>query len=112
MDSTNRIWGYAMDKNNGSIHVVTPSLSVNVVVTMAASNYTYTGTIINTSATLNAYDFSGSRIAANVSLTIDGSTMTFADGTKQKNILTSSSGDTSVSLQIYGGGVNNIYAYA
>lgn len=112
MDSTNRIWGYAMDKNNGSIHVITPSLSVNVVVTMAASNYTYTGTIINTSATVNAFDFSGSRIAANVSLTIDGTTMTFADGSKQRNILTSASGDTSVALQIYGGGVNNIYAYA
>jgi hypothetical protein len=113
MDSTNRIWGYAMDKMNGSIHVITPSLSVNVAVTMAASNYTYSGTTINTSATINAYDYTGSRIAANVSLTIDGSTMTFAsNGLKTLNVLTSASGDTTVNLNIYGGGVNNIYAYA
>jgi hypothetical protein len=113
MDSTNRIWGYAMDKNNGSIHVVTPSLSVNVSVVMAATNYTYSGTTINTSAAINAYDYTGTRIAANVSLTIDGSTMTFAsNGLKTLNVLTSTSADTTVALNIYGGGVNNIYAYA
>jgi hypothetical protein len=113
MDSTNRIWGYAMDKQNGSIHVVTPSLSVNVSVRMAATNYTYSGTTINTSATINAYDYTGTRIAANVSLTIDGTTMTFADnGLKTLNVLTSDSGDTTVNLNIYGGGVNNMYAYA
>jgi len=113
MDSTNRIWGYAMDKDNGSIHVVTPSLSVNVAVQMAAANYTYTGTTINTSATINAYDYTGTRIAANVSLTIDGSTMVFAsNGLRTLNVLTSTSADTTVNLNIYGGGVNNIYAYA
>ena len=113
MDSTNRIWGYAMDKDNGSIHVITPSLSVNVAVQMAAANYTYTGTTINTSATINAYDYTGTRIAANVSLTIDGSTMVFAsNGLRTLNVLTSTSADTTVNLNIYGGGVNNIYAYA
>ena len=113
MDITNRIWGYAMDKNNGSIHILTPSLSVNVVINMAASSYTYTGTTISTSAAINAYDYTGSRIAANVTLTIDGTTMTFAsNGLKTYNIQTSTSADTTVGLNIYGGGVNNIYAYA
>lgn len=113
MDITNRIWGYAMDKNNGSIHILTPSLSVNVVINMAASSYTYTGTTISTSAAINAFDFTGSRISANVTLTIDGTTMVFAtNGLKTLNIQTSTVADTTVGLNIYGGGVNNIYAYA
>jgi hypothetical protein len=113
MDTTNRIWGYAMDENNGSLHVLTPSLSVNVVIQMASVSYTYTGTTISTSATINAYDFTGSRVAANVTLTIDGTTMTFAqNGLRTLNIQTSSTIDTTVNLSIFGGGVNNIYAYA
>jgi len=113
MDTTNRIWGYAMDENNGSIHVLTPSLSVNVVIQMASVSYTYTGTTISTSATINAYDFTGARVAANVTLTIDGTTMTFAqNGLRTLNIQTSSTIDTTVNLSIFGGGVNNIYAYA
>jgi len=113
LDSTNRIWGYAMDENNGSIHILTPSLSVNVVIQMAATSYTYTGTTISTSAAINAYDYTGSRVAANVTLTIDGTTMTFAqNGLRTLNIQTSSTIDTTVNLSIFGGGVNNIYAYA
>ena len=113
LDNTNRIWGYAMDENNGSIHVLTPSLSVNVVIQMAATSYTYTGTTISTSAAINAYDYTGSRVTANVTLTIDGTTMTFAqNGLRTLNIQTSSTVDTTVNLSIFGGGVNNIYAYA
>jgi hypothetical protein len=105
------MWGYAMDKNNGNIHIVTPTLPVNVSVVMAATNFTYTGTTIGTTATVNAYDWAGNRLAANVQLTIDGSTMLFAtNSSKSYTVGTSSSGDTSVALNITGGGINNIYA--
>jgi hypothetical protein len=110
-DATGRMWGYAMDKNNGNIHIVTPTLPVNVSVVMAATNFTYTGTTIGTTATVNAYDWAGNRLAANVQLTIDGSTMLFAtNSSKSYTVGTSSSGDTSVALNITGGGINNIYA--
>jgi hypothetical protein len=110
-DSTGRIWGYAMDKNNGNIHIITPTLPVNVSVIMAATNFTYTGTAIPTTAVVNAYDYNGNRLAANVQLTIDGSTMLFStNSSKSLTVGTSNSADTTVNLNITGGGINNIYA--
>jgi len=111
MDATNRIWGYAMDKNNGSIHIITPTLPVNVAVIMSGTNFTYTGTTISATATVNAYDYTGNRLAANVQLSIDGSTMLFAtNSSRNLTVATSNTADTVVPVNITGGGINNIYA--
>lgn len=111
LDSTNRIWGIAMDKNNGNIHIIANTIPVNVAVVMANTNFTYTGATLNTTAAVNAYDFSGSRLTANVTLTIDGGTMTFAqNGSRSFTLTTSNTADTIVNLNISGGGLNNIYA--
>ena len=108
LDSTNRLWGVFGDKSSGSVHTITPSAPVTLSLVMAANSYTYTGTNITTSAVLNAYDSGGSRYSANVSLTIDGTTMTFDDASKSKSFQTSISADTTVNLIISGGGINNI----
>lgn len=111
MDSTGRIWGYAMDKNNGNIHIISPTIPVNVSVVMSNTNFTYTGTTLSPTATVNAYDYFGNRLAANVTLTIDGGTMNFAtNSSKTLSLTTSNTTDTLVTLSIAGGGVNNIYA--
>jgi len=111
MDATNRIWGYAMDKHNGSIHIITPTLPVNVAVIMSGTNFTYTGTTISATATVNAYDYTGNRLAANVQLSIDGSTMLFAtNSSRNLTVATSNTADTVVPVNITGGGINNIYA--
>jgi hypothetical protein len=111
LDSTNRIWGYAMDKNNGNIHIIANTIPVNVSVVMSNTNFTYTGSTLSPTATVNAYDYQGNRLTANVTLTIDGGSMTFAtNSSKSLTLTTSNTADTTVTLSIAGGGVNNIYA--
>ena len=111
MDSTNRIWGYAMDENNGNLHIIDTTIPSNVSVVMSNTNFTYTGTTLSPTATVNAYNYEGDRVTANVTLTIDGSTMNFAtNSSKTLSLTTSNTVDTIVNLSIAGGGVNNIYA--
>lgn len=111
IDSTGRVWGYAMDKNNGSLHIIDRNIPVNVSVVLANTNFTYTGTPLAPTANVNAYDFFGNRLSANVTLTIDGGTMLFAtNSSKTLSLQTSNTTDTVVNLTINGGGVNNIYA--
>ena len=111
MDSTNRIWGYAMDENNGNLHIIDTTIPSNVSVVMSNTDFTYTGTTLSPTATVNAYNYEGDRVTANVTLTIDGSTMSFAtNSSKTLSLTTSNTVDTIVSLSIAGGGVNNIYA--
>jgi hypothetical protein len=111
MDSTNRIWGYSMDENNGNIHIIDTTIPSNVSVVMSNTNFTYTGTTLSPTATVNAYNYEGDRVTANVTLTIDGSSMSFAtNSSKTLSLTTSNTVDTIVNLSIAGGGVNNIYA--
>jgi hypothetical protein len=111
MDSTNRIWGYSMDENNGNIHIIDTTIPSNVSVVMSNTDFTYTGTTLSPTATVNAYNYEGDRVTANVTLTIDGSTMSFAtNSSKTLSLTTSNTVDTIVNLSIAGGGVNNIYA--
>jgi hypothetical protein len=111
LDSSNRLWGTSAEKGFNTIHTITPSTPVTVSVVMAAASYTYTGTNIATTAVVNAYDSVGNRVVASVNLTIEGTTMVFtSNSTKNLTLSTSSSADTTVSLTISGGGVNNIVA--
>jgi hypothetical protein len=66
---------------------------------------------LSPTATVNAYNYEGDRVTANVTLTIDGSSMSFAtNSSKTLSLTTSNTVDTIVNLSIAGGGVNNIYA--
>lgn len=112
-DSLDRIWYVTAGKYGStypSIHLLTPSLPVTVTLTSAASDYTYSGSNINSTLTVNAINASGARIETNVKLVIEGSSMTFNDGTTIKTVTTSSSGDTSVPIIITGAGYTNVTA--
>ena len=110
MDNSGRLWGSALDTNNGSLHIVTPSLSLNVVLSLATTNYTFTGTPISTNAIVNVYDSYNNRIATQVTLTTDGVNTTFTNnGLRSIQVATSSSTDTTVPITIAGGGISNIY---
>lgn len=112
LDSTNRLWGLeAGTTSYTKLHSITSTMVTNVGVVMESSSYTYTGTNIITSAAVNAYNSSGSRIVANVTLTIDGASKIFTVNSSKTLIVTTSAiEDTTVSLTITGGGVNNINA--
>ena len=112
-DSLDRIWYVTAGKYGSSypsLHLLTPSLPVTVTLTSAASDYTYSGSNINSTLTVNAINASGARIETNVKLVIEGSSMTFNDGTTIKTVTTSSSGDTSVPIIITGAGYTNVTA--
>jgi hypothetical protein len=111
LDSQNRIWAFANDRGFGTVHLVTPTTPVSVNVVMAASNYSYSGSPVSTTAVVNAYGTGGARIATNVTLTIDGANMLFtSNSSKTLTVTTSASADTTIALTINGGGINNISA--
>jgi hypothetical protein len=111
LDQSNRLWGVSREKGYHTVHVITPSLPVTISVVMANTSYTYTGNNISTTAVVNAYDSQGARVAANVSLSIDGSGMIFtASNGKNTTVTTSNSANTTVSVTISSGGLNNIIA--
>lgn len=111
LDQSNRLYGSSREKGYNTIHVITPTLPVTISVIMANTSYTYTGNNISTTAVVNAYNSNGERIVANVSLTIDGAGMIFtSSNSKTASITTSNSSNTSVSLTISSGGLNNIIA--
>ena len=110
-DSTDRIWG--TEHNNGqyaNIHVITPNTPISITVTPASATYNYTGTTISSTVDVSAFDINGNRIATDVTLTIDGSTMTFGDDTTSTTVTTSTSAETSQAIKITGAGLSDIVA--
>jgi hypothetical protein len=111
LDQTNRIFGITREKGNCVVHMITPTIPVTINVIMASQNFTFTGSNISTTCTVDAFGIDGNRIAVPVNLAIDGNTMIFTtNGTKNLTVTTSASGSTTVNLTITGGGVNNIIA--
>jgi len=111
LDQTNRIWGLSREKAVAVLHMITPTIPVTINVVMASSSFTFTGSNISTSCTVDAYGSDGLRLSTSVNLAIDGNTMLFTtNSTKNLTVTTSASASTVVNLTITGGGVNNIIA--
>jgi hypothetical protein len=111
-DNLGRVWGVDPGPGWGRLHLITLNVPVNIVVTTDASAYYYSGSSSSANLTVNAYSYTGARIATSVKLVIDGGSMTFAGSNLTKTITTSASGDTVVPVTITGGGVANIIASA
>lgn len=114
-DLTGRIW--AVDGGPyswGRLHLITPAVPTTVAVVLAQNSYNYQGTVIDTTATLNAYDTSGNRIAAVVVLKVEGTSLKLINGSSQQvtelAVTTSSSANTVVNVKVVGAGVSNIVA--
>ena len=111
LDQSNRLWGTSAEKGYNVVHLITPTMPISINITMADSSYTYSGSNVSTTALVNAYGSTGTRIVSTVTLTIDGASMIFTStGTKTVSVTTSDSASTSVAVTITGGGVNNIVA--
>ena len=111
VDSLGRIWALAQGTSGyGEIHMITLNVPVTITVSAPQTSYNFTGTNINSSLTVNAYDQTGARIAVAVKLVIDGGSMTFAGSTLTTTINTSASADTTVPVTITGSGISNVIA--
>lgn len=112
-DSLGRVW---VTTNTGdwnvssslfqSIYVYEPSGSaVNITLDFAQGSYSYTGTPISSSLTVNAYDVTGARVALSVSLTRTTTNFEFTGGAASTTVTTSTGGNTSVPISVFGTGL-------
>lgn len=113
-DSLDRIWYTKPSSVYGGgypeLHLLTPTLPVSITVSPENSDYTYSGSNINTYVNVSAVNASGARIATSVKLVIEGSSMTFSDSTTQKTVTTLTTGELQVDTIITGAGFTNIAA--
>jgi hypothetical protein len=110
-DGTGRLWMIGAERGYNSIHSIQASLPVTISVVTSATSYTFQGSNIITTALVNAYGNTGTRISSTLNLTIDGASMYFAaTNARTQQVVTSASTDTVVTLVITGGGLNNIIA--
>lgn len=111
-DNLGRIWAQDTGPGWGRLHLLTLNVPISIVVTSDATSYNFAGTVVSANLTVNAFNYSGARIATSVKLVIDGGSMSFAGSNLTKTVTTSASGDTLVPISITGGGVSNIIASA
>jgi hypothetical protein len=90
--------------------LLTPTLPVSITVTPENASYTYAGSNITTYVNVSAINASGARIATSVKLVIEGSSMTFTDGSTQKTVTTQTSGELQVGTTVTGAGFTNVAA--
>jgi hypothetical protein len=108
-DSFGRIWALTRGQTGfGEIHLISLNVPVSISVVSSQSTFNFVGTPINSTIIVNAYSPSGSRIAVNVKLVIDGGSMTFTGANLTTTITTSVDSDTSVPVIITGPGIANI----
>ena len=114
-DSLDRIWYTTRSSTFAGglrcyLNLLTPTLPVTITLVPASTAYTYAGSNVATSVTVSALNPSGVRIATSVKLVIEGSSMTFADGSTVKTVTTLTSGDLTVNTLVIGAGYNNMSA--
>lgn len=114
-DGLGRIW--AIDGGPlqyGRLHLITPAIPATISVILANVSYNYNGIDIDTTATVNAYNVSGDRIATDVTLTVEGTSLKLINSSdeevSQLVVATSNSADTVVDVRIVGAGTSNIVA--
>ena len=109
-DRQDRMWAATagISSTFADLHLITPSLPVTVNIVPASTTYNYTGTTLNSNFTLATLDTTGARVSTDVTLVIDGSTITFSDDTKSKIVTTSASGDVTVNIKIVDSGFSQI----
>lgn len=113
-DSLDRIWYTTTTTSTtatyADVHLLSPTLPVSVNITPELSSYAYGGSDIASYIDVSALNASGSRIATNVRLVIEGSSMTFTDGSTVKTVTTLTTGDLQVGTVVKGAGYTNITA--
>lgn len=108
-DRNDRIWAAAYSASGfADVHLITPALPVTIKIVAENATYNYQGTTITSFITLEAINAQGNRIETDVTLVIDGFTMTFGDDTKSKIVTTSSTAAVNVPIKIIDSGFSSI----
>ena len=110
-DSSDRIWA-AAESSVGytDIHLITSTVPISIVIEPASETYDYQGTTISSTVAVSAFGLDGTRIAIDVDLEIEGTTMTFGDDTTSTTVSTSATAAVDQAIKITGSGFNDITA--
>jgi hypothetical protein len=113
-DSLDRIWYLTASTDYGlaayDVHLLTPSIPVNVTLTPEAVDYQYSGAPISSFINVEATNAEGSRINTEVRLVIQGGSMTFSDSSIFRTLYTSNSAPVRANTIITGSGFTNVIA--
>jgi len=113
VDRTYRVWVCTREQAYNTVHAISPSRALDFRVVMNSTNYTYSGSNITATATINAYTTSNTRVATTATLQIIGTNAVFAStGTNTQSVTTSASADTTVNITITGPGMVQIKVVA
>lgn len=104
-DSLNRMW---MIDFQGNLYMSTIGLPYRIVVKPEKTSYNYVSGEILSYVDIDAYDIYNNRVAIDGKLIIKSENAIFIDGSKEKDISTSTTGSTRVSFKIIGGGMLSI----
>jgi hypothetical protein len=112
-DSLGRIW--AQDSGPfgyGRVHLLSGAVPTTVSVVPAQTSYSYAGSTINTTLIVNAYDATGARMVANITLTATGNGIRLVDGSSNQVttlvVTTSASANTTVNAAVISAGPTTI----
>jgi hypothetical protein len=92
------------------LHLITNSIAYSTTIEFGTTNQEYAGITLNNTLKVNAYDNVGQRISTDVIISIEGSNMTFTDGSTSTVTTTSAIQDTSIPVLITGPGYINVTA--
>lgn len=112
VDTLGRLWITTRTLGSGytEIHMISNSLPTRITVELDSSaggtstEYTYSGTDINTYLNVDAYDVYGNRVVSSVTLQIDGYSVVFSGNATVTTVTTSASATTQVPVIITGPG--------
>jgi len=108
-DSTDRIFA-CVTHPSGYVetHLITPSLPVVVNISAENETYDYQGSTITSFVEVDAINAEGNRIVTDVTLVIEGTTMTFANSNTSTTVTTSANSAVQVPISIVDAGFSRI----
>jgi len=101
-DNYGRLW---MISEQGEFYLFLPQIPASVEIRFEKDTYDYTGTTITTNIYVSAYNFQGARISVNGTLKLLTDNAEFNDGSREKEVTTSTTGDVQVPIKITGPGL-------
>lgn len=114
-DNLGRIW--AVDGgpfNHGRVHIITPSVPAVIKVSLAENSYNYTGTVINSTGTVEALGASGERLEVSVRLRVVGTSLRLINDAEQEVtelvVSTTSAEATTFNIRVRSAGSSSIFA--
>jgi len=112
-DSYGRIWAVEGGPFTfGRLHIITPAVPTTVTVQLSESQYNYSGTTIETTATVDAFDVSGNRLIADITLNVEGDSLKFLNTSSQQVsslvVTTNTATSTPVDVRIISSGLSYI----